>query len=180
MFEVYFVSEVLFQFTNQGWYIPSKFETSLVPRSLVGAAVAVATLVGIFGILLWVDYAKQKRDKEKQKQKKNIYMNIYEDDIKENYWKLLEKIRQNKNISNTNEYQYIFDKQWQNLQKNLFNVEEDPEEKKDLTKKLPKVLEELRQKTREFYGSFIPRDYPSLSQKGDPKNFDGIWSSGWC
>ena len=105
---------------------------------------------------------------------------IYEDDIEENYWKLLEKIRQNKNISNTNGYQYIFDKQWQNLQKNLFNVEEDPEEKKDLTKKLPKILEKLRQKTREFYGSFTPRDYPSLSQKGDPKNFDGIWSSGWC
>ena len=105
---------------------------------------------------------------------------IYEDDYEENYLKLLQKIRQNNNITNANEYQYIFDKQWQNLQKYLFNVEEDPEEKKDLTKKLPKILEELRQKTREFYGSFTPRDYPSLSQKGNPKNFDGIWSSGWC
>ena len=105
---------------------------------------------------------------------------FFEDDIEENYLKLLQKIRQNNNITNANEYQYIFDKQWQNLQKYLFNVEEDPEEKKDLTKKLPKILEELRQKTKEFYGSFTPRDYPSLSQKGDPKNFDGIWSSGWC
>ena len=105
---------------------------------------------------------------------------FFEDDIEENYLKLLQKIRQNNNITNANEYQYIFDKQWQNLQKYLFNVEEDPEEKKDLTKKQPKILEKLRQKTREFYGSFIPRDYPSLSQKGNPKNFDGIWSSGWC
>ena len=179
MFEDYFVSEVLFQFTNQGWYIPSKFETSLVPRSLVGFGIGV---VGILGFYFIGNYLLLLlREKKDQRQRKFFFENdIYEDDIEENYWKLLEKIRQNNNITNTNEPQYIFDKQWQNLQKYLFNVEEDPEEKKDLTKKLPKILEELRQKTREFYGSFTPRDYPSLSQKGDPKNFDGIWSSGQC
>ena len=85
-----------------------------------------------------------------------------------------------KNSSNTNIYQYLFDKRWPYLQKYLFNIAEDPDEQVDLKKILPDTLEKLRLQALNFYGSFIPRDLPQISNKGLPKHFDGVWSHGWC
>ena len=81
---------------------------------------------------------------------------------------------------NRNMYQHVFDERWPKLKKHLFNIVEDPEEKIDLKEELPEILEKLRVKAREFYGSFIPRDYPKSSKEGNPKFYDGVWSSGWC
>ena len=85
-----------------------------------------------------------------------------------------------KNSSNTNIYQYLFDKRWPYLLKYLFNIAEDPGEQVDLKKILPDTLEKLRLQALNFYGSFIPRDLPKISNKGLPKHFDGVWSHGWC
>jgi len=79
-----------------------------------------------------------------------------------------------------NDYQSIFDRKWPSLKKHLFNVVHDPEERNDLQTSHPDILEEMRQKAKEFYASFVQRDYPEKSEKGNPKYFDNIWASGWC
>ena len=79
-----------------------------------------------------------------------------------------------------NDYQQIFDQKWPSLKKHLFNVVQDPEERNDLQSSHPDILEEMRMKAREFYSTFVQRDYPNRSEKGNPKYFDNIWSSGWC
>jgi len=68
------------------------------------------------------------------------------------------------NISETNKKQNFFDKQWPNLNKYLFNIDEDPEEKENLAPKMTHVLEKLRIKARNLYSSFVPR------------NSNGTWS----
>ena len=76
--------------------------------------------------------------------------------------------------------QRIFDRKWGMLKKHLFNVEEDPEERKDLVESHPEVLEKLRRRAREYLGSFVKRDYPDPSQRGNPHHFANVWSPGWC
>ena len=105
------------------------------------------------------------------------------DDVNEgsgNEERRLMKYFTNKTAVNRNMYQYVFDKRWPKLKKHVFNIIEDPEERRDLKEEHPEILEKLRTKAREFYGSFIPRDYPEFSKKGNPKLYDGVWSSGWC
>ena len=113
----------------------------------------------------------------------DIYVNghdIIEDNDKKERSLMKMFNKGNKDIGKGNMYQYIFDKRWPKLKKHLFNVVEDPEERKDLEEVFPEIFEKLRAKARDFYGSFIPRDYPKFSNKGNPKFYDGVWSSGWC
>ena len=77
-------------------------------------------------------------------------------------------------------YQKMFDKKWPELQKHLFNVVEDPEERVDLQESHPEILERLRSRVRELYGSFIASDFPAVDHRGSPKHFHGVWSTGWC
>ena len=79
-----------------------------------------------------------------------------------------------------NDYQKIFDQKWARLQKHLFNIDDDPEERVDLQESHPEILEELRIKVRELYGSFVRADFPPADHKGSPRYFKGVWSSGWC
>ena len=79
-----------------------------------------------------------------------------------------------------NKYQEIFDKKWPSFQKHLFNIDDDPEERNDLQKKHPEIMEKLRGRVRELYGSFVPSDFPPEDHRGSPKHFQGVWSSGWC
>ena len=113
----------------------------------------------------------------------DIYVNcddIIEDNDKKERSLMKMFNKGNKDIGKGNMYQYIFDKRWPKLKKHLFNVVEDLEERKDLEEVFPEIFEKLRAKARDFYGSFIPRDYPKFSNKGNPKFYDGVWSSGWC
>ena len=95
--------------------------------------------------------------------------------------KMLEEIRRNrKKSSDLNEYQIMFKKRWPNLKKHLFNISEDPEERNDLQEELPDVMEKMRLKALELYGSFVERDYPDMSSRSDPARWGGNWSPGWC
>ena len=80
----------------------------------------------------------------------------------------------------SNEYQKVFDVRWPDLKKHLYNVVEDPEEKNDLKRTHRDIMEQLRQRVREYYGSFVERDYPAEVKRGKPKHFGNVWSSGWC
>ena len=79
-----------------------------------------------------------------------------------------------------NDYQKLFDKKWPSYQKHLFNIDEDPEERLDLQESQPQILEELRRRVRQLYGSFVPADFPAVDHRGSPKHFQGVWSPGWC
>ena len=74
----------------------------------------------------------------------------------------------------------MFDQKWPKLKKLLFNVVEDPEERTDLFKSNPEIVEKLRLRVRELLGCFVKRDYPDQSKRGNPKNFHNVWSPGWC
>ena len=76
--------------------------------------------------------------------------------------------------------QKIFDKSWNGLNKYLFNVEEDPEERNDLFHSEPEIVEQFRRRVREHLGSFTERDSPEKSSRGHPSNFGNVWSPGWC
>merc|ERR1712110_865929 len=88
-----------------------------------------------------------------------------EDDDDGNYEELdkqmLEEIRRSRTNSDLNEYQVLFNRRWPILKKHLFNIADDPEERNDLQEELPDVLEEMRLKALERYGSFVERDYPA-------------------
>jgi len=76
--------------------------------------------------------------------------------------------------------QKMFDRRWPKLKKHLFNVVEDPQERSDLFESKPEIVERLRLRARELLGSFVERDYPDPSKMGKPKNFNNVWSPGWC
>ena len=102
---------------------------------------------------------KNKTNKKKEKEKEDKY---------------IEK------LMSENRYQEIFDKKWPTFKKHLFNIDDDPEERNDLLKTHPKILEKLRKRVRELYSSFVPSDFPADDHKGSPKHFGGVWSPGWC
>ena len=80
---------------------------------------------------------------------------------------------------NTNA-QVTFEKRWPELKKHLFNVAVDPEERIDLKKVKPEMLERLRQKAYELFSTIVNEDFPDPVQNGKPKFFNNIWSPGWC
>jgi len=81
---------------------------------------------------------------------------------------------------NATSKQQLFEKKWPKLQKYLFDVVNDPEERTDLFASKPEIVEMLYQRVLESLASFVPRDFPAWDQKGDPKNFQEVWSPGWC
>ena len=83
-------------------------------------------------------------------------------------------------INCLNEYQILFNSRWPKLKKHLFNIADDPEERTDLQEELPEVLEKMRLKVLDMYGTFVKRDYPDMSNQSDPARFGGNWSPGWC
>ena len=44
----------------------------------------------------------------------------------------------------------------------------------------PEMLEKMRLKVLDMYGTFVKRDYPDISNQSDPARFGGNWSPGWC
>ena len=74
----------------------------------------------------------------------------------------------------------MFIRRWPDLKKHLFKITEDPEERNDLQEELPDVMEEMKLKVLELYGSFVERDYPDMSSKSNPARWGGNWSPGWC
>ena len=93
---------------------------------------------------------------------------------------MLHDMKLQQHFNQSEAFQRIFDRRWPHLKKHLFNIVDDPEERTDLQEEQPELMETMRLRARELYGSMVERDYPPFSKKSNPKNFGGVWSPGWC
>ena len=62
----------------------------------------------------------------------------------------------------------------------LFNLEEDPEERKNIAKDNPDIIKKLRNRVVEHFFNLQPHFVPEDDQAGNPVNWGGFWSPGWC
>ena len=62
----------------------------------------------------------------------------------------------------------------------LFNLAADPEEKEDLAEKEPEIAATLLARLKEHLETMLDGTLPDLDEAGDPSNFGGVWTSGWC
>ncbi|XP_013421296.1 LOW QUALITY PROTEIN: arylsulfatase B-like [Lingula anatina] len=62
----------------------------------------------------------------------------------------------------------------------LYNIRDDPTEHKNLVLTMPKVVRELRMKLKLAQQEMVPANAPPGDNKGNPNNFGGVWTPGWC
>jgi len=62
----------------------------------------------------------------------------------------------------------------------MYNVVEDPSEKKDLRFELPEIFSQLRSRAIYHLRNVVPEDFPPQDYSGHPSNFQGYFSPGWC
>ena len=62
----------------------------------------------------------------------------------------------------------------------LFNIINDPSERNNLIDSEPGIAEDLKMVLEEYLVSLPDDVYPNEDHAGDPANFDGVWSDGWC
>ena len=74
----------------------------------------------------------------------------------------------------------ILEKRFNKLDFGMYNIIDDPYEKKDLKHDLPDIFNDLKRKTLEHLKNVVPADWPLQDFSGHPRNFDGYFSPGWC
>ena len=57
---------------------------------------------------------------------------------------------------------------------------DDPTEHVDLAEKELDMLQKMKQRLEEWMKSLVPAQNPPKDPKADPKNYDGVWTPGWC
>ncbi|KAF2358236.1 Sulfatase N-terminal [Trinorchestia longiramus] len=62
----------------------------------------------------------------------------------------------------------------------LYDVEDDPTERLDLVEIQTPVVKLMLTRLLQEQPRYCPPDLPPDDSKGDPDNFDGAWSPGWC
>lgn len=62
----------------------------------------------------------------------------------------------------------------------LFDIENDPTEHFDIADQHPDVVNTMKARLDYYRQSLVPANYPKPDPAGDPKNFGGVWSPGWC
>ena len=62
----------------------------------------------------------------------------------------------------------------------MFNVIQDPAETTDLRHQFPEIFEELKRNVLKHFRTIVPEDFPPQDLAGHPRNFNGIFSPGWC
>ncbi|XP_033759914.1 arylsulfatase B-like [Pecten maximus] len=64
----------------------------------------------------------------------------------------------------------------------LYNLKDDPYERHDLSLSVSHapIVEELSRKMAEYHKQMVPANFPPISDAGNPQNFGGYWSPGWC
>merc|ERR1712198_125145 len=62
----------------------------------------------------------------------------------------------------------------------LFNIINDPSERNNLIDSEPGIAEDLKMVLEEYLVSLPDDVYPNEDHAGDPANFGGVWSDGWC
>ena len=61
----------------------------------------------------------------------------------------------------------------------MYNILEDPSEKKDLRFELPEIFAKLRFRAIFHLNNVVPEDFPPQDFSGHPSNFQGYFSPGW-
>ncbi|XP_064601569.1 arylsulfatase B-like [Liolophura sinensis] len=62
----------------------------------------------------------------------------------------------------------------------LYDIEADPTEHFDLASQLPQIVSMMRDRLENYRKSMVPAGDLPDDPAGDPKNFGGVWSPGWC
>ena len=62
----------------------------------------------------------------------------------------------------------------------LFNIADDPSELVNLFDTETEIAEDLMMLLEEYIVALPDDLYPNEDQAGDPSNFGGVWSEGWC
>ena len=66
------------------------------------------------------------------------------------------------------------------LQVQLFNLTSDPTERHDISGDHPDVVLTMLKRLDQLEATMIPPDVAPESKKGNPNNFGGVFSTGWC
>ena len=62
----------------------------------------------------------------------------------------------------------------------MYNVVDDPSEKKDLRFIHPEIFSQLKSRAIYHLKHVVPEDFPPQDYSGHPSNFQGYFSPGWC
>jgi len=62
----------------------------------------------------------------------------------------------------------------------LFHLDEDPYEKINLATKFPAVTKYLSKLLDKYEARMVAPDIAGRLEEGNPSNFGGVWSTGWC
>lgn len=62
----------------------------------------------------------------------------------------------------------------------LFDIENDPGEHFDIADQYEDIVEVLKERLAFHRQTMVPAYYPPVDKRGDPENFGGVWSPGWC
>ncbi|KAK4315304.1 hypothetical protein Pmani_013475 [Petrolisthes manimaculis] len=62
----------------------------------------------------------------------------------------------------------------------LFDLDNDPSETTNLAGDRPDLVVELEALLMAELDSLVPLDEPESDPAGDPSNFGGVWTPGWC
>ena len=62
----------------------------------------------------------------------------------------------------------------------LFNLNSDPYEKKNLAKKNPEIVKDLKERLAKYFASMIKPNVGRGIEAGHPKNFGRNFTHGWC
>ncbi|XP_046573858.1 arylsulfatase I-like [Haliotis rubra] len=62
----------------------------------------------------------------------------------------------------------------------LYDIDADPSENKDLSRRMSDVVDQLKAKLDVFKSSFTPAFLPAADPNGKPRHWGGVWSPGWC
>ena len=57
---------------------------------------------------------------------------------------------------------------------------DDPEERNDLSESEPDILKMMLSRLDRWLESAVPPQNEQLDPAGDPANWGGIWTPGWC
>uniref|UniRef100_A0A914WE20 Uncharacterized protein n=1 Tax=Plectus sambesii TaxID=2011161 RepID=A0A914WE20_9BILA len=62
----------------------------------------------------------------------------------------------------------------------LFDLKNDPFERRDLSRWKAHVVRRLRKKVFELAKKSVPNIHRRIDNRGNPDNFGGVYASGWC
>ena len=66
------------------------------------------------------------------------------------------------------------------VQDALFNLADDPTESVNMFDTEPEIAEDLMMLLEEYIVTLPDEQYPDNDPSGNPSNFGGVWSDGWC